>query len=263
MTLFLFCHLEKLASTLIEPVHLFLQPATLTGILDVFPFDLLGRCSELAPFGWVSFGEAAFPIEQSQSDPLLELVAFSSKFRRCSFFHMGPQSAAGNLGDASAIHALRDGSGDSRPGLLFDCSSNKLNTILHKEPTSSTPPSPFIGMRGRLGFAAAFTCAARVRAFGFPDCVSGPLANTTVCDASATPTARAQALIAMFTTDELVSNTNVGAPGVPRLGVPAYQAANEALVTLLLITASAPPPDAFSFVARGRKQPWDRVRGVG
>jgi hypothetical protein len=49
----------------------------------------------------------------------------------------------------------------------------------------------------------------------------------------------------MFTTDELVSNTNVGAPGVPRLGVPAYQAANEALVTLLLITASAPPPDAF------------------
>ncbi|KAJ7810708.1 glycoside hydrolase family 3 protein [Mycena olivaceomarginata] len=84
-------------------------------------------------------------------------------------------------------------------------------------------------MRGRLGFAAAFTYAARVRAFGFPDCVSGPLANTTVCDASATPTARAQALIAMFTTDELVSNTNAGAPGVPRLGVPAYQAANEAL----------------------------------
>ncbi|KAJ7850775.1 glycoside hydrolase family 3 protein [Mycena olivaceomarginata] len=72
--------------------------------------------------------------------------------------------------------------------------------------------------------AAAFTYAARVRAFGFPDCVSGPLVNTTDCDASATPTARAQALIAMFTTDELVSNTNVGAPGVPRLG-----AANEAL----------------------------------
>ncbi|KAJ7056599.1 glycoside hydrolase family 3 protein [Mycena amicta] len=68
-----------------------------------------------------------------------------------------------------------------------------------------------------------------VRGFGFPDCVNGPLANTTVCDASATPSARAQALIAMFTTDELVSNSNVGAPGIPRLGVPAYQAAEEGL----------------------------------
>ncbi|KAJ7769325.1 beta-xylosidase [Mycena metata] len=84
-------------------------------------------------------------------------------------------------------------------------------------------------MRKPVFIASALAYVARVRAFGFPDCVNGPLANTTVCDTSATPSARAQALIAMFTADELVSNTNVGAPGVPRLGVPAYQAAEEAL----------------------------------
>ncbi|KAK7046334.1 glycoside hydrolase family 3 protein [Favolaschia claudopus] len=75
-----------------------------------------------------------------------------------------------------------------------------------------------------LGYAAT-----QVRAFGFPDCVNGPLSNTTVCDTSASPVDRAKALIAMFTTDELVSNSNTGAPGVPRLGVPAYQSAEEAL----------------------------------
>ncbi|KAF7340200.1 putative exo-1,4-beta-xylosidase bxlB [Mycena venus] len=84
-------------------------------------------------------------------------------------------------------------------------------------------------MRTSLFFAFALAYAAYVRAFGFPDCVNGPLANTIVCDMSATPSARAQALIAMFTTDELISNSNVGAPGVPRLGVPAYQAAEEGL----------------------------------
>lgn len=91
-------------------------------------------------------------------------------------------------------------------------------------------------MRKPVFIASALAYVARVRAFGFPDCVNGPLANTTVCNTSATPSARAQALITMFTTDELVSNTNVGAPGVPRLGVPAYQAAEEGLVTRLLDT---------------------------
>ncbi|KAJ7604725.1 glycoside hydrolase family 3 protein [Mycena polygramma] len=84
-------------------------------------------------------------------------------------------------------------------------------------------------MRKPVFVASALAYVARVSAFGFPDCVNGPLANSTVCDTSATPSARAQALIAMFTTDELVSNTNSGAPGVPRLGVPAYQAAEEGL----------------------------------
>ncbi|KAJ7644322.1 glycoside hydrolase family 3 protein [Roridomyces roridus] len=63
----------------------------------------------------------------------------------------------------------------------------------------------------------------------FPDCVNGPLANTTVCDTSATPTARAKALVAMFTTAEMISNTDNGTPGVPRLGLPPYQWWSEAL----------------------------------
>ncbi|KAF7365426.1 hypothetical protein MVEN_00415400 [Mycena venus] len=66
-------------------------------------------------------------------------------------------------------------------------------------------------------------------AYSFPDCVGGPLANTTVCDTTATATARAQALIAMFTTDELINNTVNMSPGVPRLGLPAYNWWSEAL----------------------------------
>ncbi|KAF7312125.1 putative exo-1,4-beta-xylosidase bxlB [Mycena indigotica] len=81
-------------------------------------------------------------------------------------------------------------------------------------------------MLKRLGSLSALPV---VWCFGFPDCLNGPLANTTVCDTSASPSVRANALITMFTVDELVSNSNVGAPGVPRLGVPDYQAAEEGL----------------------------------
>ncbi|KAJ7624544.1 beta-xylosidase [Roridomyces roridus] len=84
-------------------------------------------------------------------------------------------------------------------------------------------------MRKAVWAASVLAYASQTLAFGFPDCVNGPLANTTVCDTSDSPSARAKALIDMFTTDELVSNTNSGAPGVPRLGVPAYQSAEEAL----------------------------------
>ncbi|KAJ7505520.1 glycoside hydrolase family 3 protein [Mycena galericulata] len=73
-------------------------------------------------------------------------------------------------------------------------------------------------------------CAAPARAaYSFPDCVSGPLANTTVCDTSATPAARAKALISMFTTSELIENTDNSSPGVARLGIPAYQWWSEGL----------------------------------
>ncbi|KAH9924718.1 beta-xylosidase [Fomitopsis serialis] len=63
----------------------------------------------------------------------------------------------------------------------------------------------------------------------FPDCVNGPLANNTVCDTSATPLARATALISLFTLEEKINNTGNAAPGVPRLGLPAYQWWQEAL----------------------------------
>ncbi|KAJ7606384.1 glycoside hydrolase family 3 protein [Mycena polygramma] len=63
----------------------------------------------------------------------------------------------------------------------------------------------------------------------FPDCANGPLANTTVCDTSASPITRAKALVAMLNSTELISNSDNGASGVPRLGLPAYQWWNEAL----------------------------------
>ncbi|GBE86378.1 Probable exo-1,4-beta-xylosidase [Sparassis crispa] len=57
----------------------------------------------------------------------------------------------------------------------------------------------------------------------FPDCANGPLANNTVCDATATPIERATALIDLFTLEEKLNNTGNTSPGVPRLGLPAYQ----------------------------------------
>ncbi|KAJ7089098.1 beta-xylosidase [Mycena epipterygia] len=65
--------------------------------------------------------------------------------------------------------------------------------------------------------------------YSFPDCTSGPLAHTTVCDTSADPITRAEALIAMFTTSELISNTDNFSSGVPRLGLPEYDWWSEAL----------------------------------
>ncbi|KAK9454074.1 xylan 1,4-beta-xylosidase [Dipodascopsis uninucleata] len=63
----------------------------------------------------------------------------------------------------------------------------------------------------------------------FPDCHSGPLRHTLVCDVSADYRARAESLISMFTLEELIANTANTAPGVPRLGVPPYEVWNEAL----------------------------------
>ena len=57
----------------------------------------------------------------------------------------------------------------------------------------------------------------------FPDCVDGPLANTTVCDTSATPFERARALVSLFTLEEKINNTGNTSPGVPRIGLPPYQ----------------------------------------
>ncbi|KAJ7855969.1 beta-xylosidase [Mycena olivaceomarginata] len=80
-----------------------------------------------------------------------------------------------------------------------------------------------------LSLLFVFALTGAVHAYSFPDCVGGPLANTTVCDTSASPTTRAKALIAMFTTAELVANTVNMSPGVSRLGLPAYNWWSEAL----------------------------------
>ena len=57
----------------------------------------------------------------------------------------------------------------------------------------------------------------------FPDCVNGPLANTTVCDTSATAFERASALVGLLTLEEKINNTGNTSPGVSRIGLPPYQ----------------------------------------
>ncbi|KAF2841128.1 glycoside hydrolase family 3 protein [Patellaria atrata CBS 101060] len=63
----------------------------------------------------------------------------------------------------------------------------------------------------------------------FPDCINGPLKNTTVCSTSSKPIDRAAALVRLFTLEEKFNNTGHASPGVPRLGLPPYTWWNEAL----------------------------------
>ncbi|CAK5265376.1 unnamed protein product [Mycena citricolor] len=77
-----------------------------------------------------------------------------------------------------------------------------------------------------LTFLAALQALVRGQ---FPDCVNGPLANNTVCDTSKDPITRAQALVAVMTTTELINNTVHMAAGVARLGIPKYDWWSEAL----------------------------------
>ena len=67
--------------------------------------------------------------------------------------------------------------------------------------------------------------------YAFPDCINGPLASNAVCDTSKDAVTRATALIDLWTDDELTSNTVNESPGVPRLGIPAYNWWSEALVS--------------------------------
>ncbi|KAJ7680539.1 glycoside hydrolase family 3 protein [Mycena polygramma] len=70
--------------------------------------------------------------------------------------------------------------------------------------------------------------ASEAFAYGFPDCVNGPLKNNTVCDTTKDPITRAKAVIALFTTTELIHNSVHQADGVPRLGLPQYNWWSEA-----------------------------------
>ncbi|QSZ31219.1 hypothetical protein DSL72_000782 [Monilinia vaccinii-corymbosi] len=78
----------------------------------------------------------------------------------------------------------------------------------------------------KLSSAIAITSASAQK---FPDCVNGPLANNTVCDTTADPYTRATALVSLFTLAEKINNTGNTSPGVPRIGLPAYEWWNEAL----------------------------------
>ncbi|RPD82233.1 glycoside hydrolase family 3 protein [Lentinus tigrinus ALCF2SS1-7] len=77
-----------------------------------------------------------------------------------------------------------------------------------------------------IAFAVGTTS---VKAYGFPDCVNGPLANNTVCDTSKDAITRARALIDLWTDEELTNNTVNASPGVSRLGLPAYNWWSEGL----------------------------------
>ncbi|KAL3460911.1 glycoside hydrolase superfamily [Aspergillus heterothallicus] len=63
----------------------------------------------------------------------------------------------------------------------------------------------------------------------FPDCTTGPLSENLVCNRSASPHARASALVSLFTFEELLNNTGNTGLGVPRLRLPNYQVWGEAL----------------------------------
>ncbi|KAL2156745.1 hypothetical protein VTH82DRAFT_1491 [Thermothelomyces myriococcoides] len=63
----------------------------------------------------------------------------------------------------------------------------------------------------------------------YPDCANGPLRSNTVCDTSASPAARAAALVEAMNTNEKLANLINNSPGVSRLGLSAYQWWNEAL----------------------------------
>ncbi|KAG6843961.1 hypothetical protein H0H87_011383 [Tephrocybe sp. NHM501043] len=65
--------------------------------------------------------------------------------------------------------------------------------------------------------------------FSFPDCATGLLKSNAVCDTTKDAATRAKAVIAQFTVDELIANTDSLSPGVPRLGLPSYEWWSEAL----------------------------------
>ncbi|KAF7306069.1 Glycoside hydrolase family 3 protein [Mycena chlorophos] len=88
---------------------------------------------------------------------------------------------------------------------------------------SSIPAAPNVTISGSKTPASLTPYA-----FDFPDCNNGPMADHAVCDRSQEPIARAQALIDLFTTSELIANSVHQSPGVPRLGIPPYNWWSEA-----------------------------------
>ncbi|KAK3116463.1 hypothetical protein LTR53_003127 [Teratosphaeriaceae sp. CCFEE 6253] len=109
------------------------------------------------------------------------------------------------------------------PSLILSALAALVPTIAAQAQTSFddylTNPQPSLDER----------TLALLAPYGFPDCATGPLSNTTVCDTTASAWERATSLVSMFTLEELVNNTDNTAPGVPRLGLPEYQVWNEAL----------------------------------
>lgn len=96
------------------------------------------------------------------------------------------------------------------------------------EPVFAMPSTA--GLKRLLTFTTLATSAAAV---GFPDCTQAPLKGNAVCDTSKDPITRAKAIVSLMTVPEMINNTVNGSPGIPRLGLPAYQWWQEALVRQL------------------------------
>ncbi|KAB2575874.1 Glycoside hydrolase family 3 [Lasiodiplodia theobromae] len=94
---------------------------------------------------------------------------------------------------------------------------------------------------------AAQALAVELTTFGFPDCANGPLKDNLVCDSSASPRDRAAALVNELTLEEKFNNTGNTSPGVPRLGIPAYQWWNEALHGVAFTLPGKPMTDSGNF----------------
>lgn len=98
---------------------------------------------------------------------------------------------------------------------------------------SCLPLSMAHGMRRLSALLAALAVgsSSAQATYGFPDCVNGPLKDNAVCDVSKDAITRATALIDLWTNEELTNNTVNASPGVPRLGLPAYNWWSEGLVS--------------------------------
>lgn len=88
----------------------------------------------------------------------------------------------------------------------------------------------FSNMLELIGICFTIFVLGAIAQSAFPDCTNGPLKNNTVCNPNASTRDRAQALVSALTLEEKLSLTGSASPGVPRLGLPAYQWWQEALV---------------------------------
>lgn len=120
--------------------------------------------------------------------------------------------------------------------------------------TTSRRQNISVMLCGFLAIFIAYISSVHAFPYSFPDCVNGPLKNNTVCDTTKSPAERAQALVALFTVPELISNTVNQSPGVPRLGLPNYQWWSEALVCFMWYCGRE--PRLWPTIARRRIKPW-------
>ncbi|KAK0621960.1 glycoside hydrolase family 3 protein [Bombardia bombarda] len=79
---------------------------------------------------------------------------------------------------------------------------------------------------GILIAALAVTVRAGVK---YPDCINGALKSNLACDTTASPEARASALVAAMSNSDKLANLINNSPGFSKLGMSAYQWWNEAL----------------------------------